>query len=75
MTMFAGLDVGGKRTAVCVMDDAGRIVRRGTADTPPEFVESVLERVKDRLAKVALESGPFTSHLFRSLAAIGYPTV
>ncbi len=55
MTMLAGLDVGGKRTAVCVMDDAGRIFRRGAAD------------------KVGLESGPFTPHLFRSLAAMGYP--
>jgi len=29
MRMFAGLDVGFKRTAVCVVDEAGRIVWRG----------------------------------------------
>jgi hypothetical protein len=29
MRMFAGLDVGFKRTAVCVLDEAGRIVWRG----------------------------------------------
>ena len=67
------LRLGGKRTAV--MDDAGRIVWRGTADTHPELVDAVLERFKDRLAKVGLESGPFTPHLFRSLAAMGYPMV
>jgi hypothetical protein len=30
MRMFAGLDVGFRRTAVCVVDEAGRIVWRGT---------------------------------------------
>jgi predicted NBD/HSP70 family sugar kinase len=46
MTMFAGPDVGGKRTAGCVMDDAGRIVWRGTADTHPELVDAVLESLQ-----------------------------
>ena len=36
MRMFAGLDVGFKRTAVCVVDEAGRIVWRGVVDTHPE---------------------------------------
>jgi len=33
MRMFAGLAVGFKRTAVCVVDQAVRIVRRGVVDT------------------------------------------
>jgi hypothetical protein len=36
MRMFAGLDVGFKRTPVCVVDEAGRIVWRGVVDTHPE---------------------------------------
>jgi predicted NBD/HSP70 family sugar kinase len=28
MGMFAGLDVGGKRTAVCVVDEQGKIIWR-----------------------------------------------
>jgi len=36
MRMFAGLDVGFKRTAVCVVDEAGRIVWRGVVETHPE---------------------------------------
>src|SRR5262245_33663940 len=36
MRMFAGLDVGFTRTAVCVLDEAGRIVWRGVVDTHPE---------------------------------------
>src|SRR5208283_1686495 len=72
MTMFAGLDVGGKRTAVCVIDAAGKIVWRGMVDTHPEMIDAALERFKGMLDKVRLESGPFTPHLFRSLATMGY---
>ena len=75
MTMFAGLDVGGKRTAVCVLDEAGKVVWRGMVDTHPEMIDAVLRRFKGELTKVGLESGPFTPHLFRSLAAIGYPMI
>ena len=32
MAMFAGLDVGFKRTAVCVIDGAGVVVWRGVVD-------------------------------------------
>ncbi len=35
MTMFAGLDVGFKRTAICVVDERGEIVWRGIVYTHP----------------------------------------
>ncbi len=75
MTMFAGLDVGGKRTAVCVIDGSGKAVWRGIVDTHPEMIDAALQRFKGSLDKVGLESGPFTPHLFRSLEAIGYPMI
>jgi predicted NBD/HSP70 family sugar kinase len=52
MTMFAGLDVGGKRTEVCVIDAAGKIVWRGMVDTHPEMIDAALERFKGMLDKV-----------------------
>jgi hypothetical protein len=36
MKMFAGLEVGFKRTAICVVDGRGEIVWRGIVDTHPE---------------------------------------
>ncbi len=73
MTMFAGLDVGGKRTALCVVEADGKIVWRGMVDTHPEMIAAALKRFRDKPAKAGRESGPFTPHLFRSLAAMGYP--
>lgn len=58
MKSYAGLDVGGKRTAVCILDDAGKIVWRGMADTHPEIIDAVLRRFKGALTKVGLESRP-----------------
>ena len=40
MGMFAGLDVGGKRTAAGVVDEAGKIVFRGMVDTHPRHASS-----------------------------------
>lgn len=75
MAMFAGLDVGGKRTAVCVVDAAGKVVWRGMVDTHAEMIDTALKRFARELTRVGLESGPFTPHLFRSLAAMGYPMI
>ena len=75
MGMFAGLDVGGKRTAVCVVDRSGKIIWQGMADTHPELIAAALKHWQDKLDKVGLESGPFTPYLHRALAAIGYPMV
>src|SRR5215469_7200850 len=60
MRMFAGLDVGFKRTAVCVVDEAGRIVWRGVVDTHPEALCRALQRWGGKLAKIGLESGSMT---------------
>jgi transposase len=75
MGMFAGLDVGGKKTAVCVVDRAGKIVWQGMVDTHPEMIAAALKRWQGMLEKVGLESGPFTPHLHRALVAMGYPMV
>jgi hypothetical protein len=58
--MFAGLDIGGKRTTVCVIDDSGKLVWRGIVDTHLEMIDAALQRFKGALDKVGLESGPFT---------------
>src|SRR5262249_15548036 len=75
MRMFAGLDVGFKRTAVCVVDEAGRIVWRGMGDTHPEALSRALQHWGGKLAKIGLESGSMTPWLVRELAKVGFPVV
>jgi len=71
MAMFAGLDVGFKRTAVCVIDGAGVVVWRGVVDTHPEMIAAALQRCRRELEKVGLESGSLSPWLARELAALG----
>jgi hypothetical protein len=75
MAMFAGLDVGFKRTAVCVIDGAGVVVWRGVVDTHPEMIAAALQRWRRELEKVGLESGSLSPWLARELAALGLPVV
>jgi transposase len=75
MTMFAGLDVGFKRTAVCVVDRAGRTVWRGVLDTHPEAIAAALRRWRNELEKVGLETGSMSPWLARGLGALGFPVV
>ncbi len=49
MRMYAGLDIGGKRTAICVIDGSGKAVWRGTVDTHPEMIDGALQRFKGSL--------------------------
>jgi transposase len=53
MTMFAGLDVGFKLTAVCVVDGSGRTVWRGVVDTIRRRTDGrrVADAVKSRRVK------------------------
>lgn len=75
MTMFAGLDVGFKRTAVCVVDGLGRIVWRGVVDTHPVAIAAALQRLRNQLEKVGLETGSMSPWLARGLCAQGLPVV
>jgi transposase len=75
MKMFAGLDVGGKTTAICIVDEAGKIVWQGMVDTHPDAIAARLRGLQEKLVKVGVESGPFTPHLHRSLAGMGFPMV
>ena len=44
--MCAGLDIGGKRTTICVIDGSGKAVWRGTVDKHPEMIDGALQRFK-----------------------------
>ena len=43
MKMLAGVDVGGKTTAICVVDEAGKIASRGMADPHPDAISARLK--------------------------------
>jgi len=72
MTMFAGLDVAFKRTAICVVNERGEIVWRGIVDTHPKALSAGLRSWRRELAKVGLENGSLSLWLARGLGEAGF---
>ena len=67
MTLFVGLDVSQKMTAICVVDGAGRRVWRGQCASDPEPIERVVRRHAGDDARIGLETGPMTPWLVHEL--------
>jgi transposase len=75
MDYFAGLDVSVKETSVCIVDDAGKIVREARVASEPEALLQVLTKTIYRFKRVGLEAGPLSQWLYSVLAEAGLPVI
>jgi hypothetical protein len=57
MEFFTGLDVGMDETAVCVVDDKGKVALETTVVTGPEAIKVALRPFLGRLRRVGHEAG------------------
>jgi transposase len=71
MDYFAGLDVSVKETSVCIVDDAGKIVREARVASETEALLQVLTNTLYRFKRVGLEAGPLSQWLYSCLAEAG----
>ena len=75
MEHFAGLDVSVKQTSICIVDDAGRIVKEVKVASEPEALLKVLGKPAYRFKRIGLEAGPLSQWLFSALAEAELPVV
>jgi transposase len=75
MAYFAGLDVSVKETSVCIVDDAGKIVREARVPSEPEALLQVLTNTIYRFKRIGLEAGPLSQWLYTVLAEAGLPVI
>ena len=75
MEHCAGLDVSVKETNVCIVDDAGKIVREVKVASEPEALLAVLTNPVYRFKRIGLEAGPLSQWLFSALAEAGLPAI
>lgn len=73
MTLYAGFDVSDKMTTICVVDGAGRIIRRDAVASEPDVLAKWLTRHCPELARVVLETGPLSTFLYHGLVELGVP--
>lgn len=75
MKHHAGLDVSVKETAVCIVDEVGKIVRETKVATEPATIMGVLCAEDLALERVGLEAGPLSQWLVNGLAEAGLPVI
>ena len=75
MEHFAGLDVSVNETSVCIVDDAGRIVREVVVASEPDALLAVLKSGAYHFKRIGLEAGPLSQWLCSALAEANLPVI
>ena len=75
MKHCAGLDVSVKDTAICIVDEVGKVVRETKVVTEPEAIIALLTSAGLEYARVGLEAGPLSQWLVNGLAEAGLPVI
>ncbi len=75
MGYFAGLDVSLEETAICIVDEAGRILREARAATEPEALVAFFGACGMEMERVGLEACSLTAWLHEGLTQAGLPAI
>ena len=75
MKYFAGLDVSLEETAICVVDEAGAMVREARIPSEPEALVAFFQGSGLVLERIGLEACSLSAWLHESLVAAGLPAV
>ena len=75
MRNYVGLDVSLETTSICILDENGKRVLEGEAESNPEAIGIFLEKSKLEIEKIGLESGNLTHYLKKGLMKMQYRVV
>jgi transposase len=75
MRCFAGLDVSLEETAICVVDETGRIIKEVRAASEPGPLAAALQGTGLLLERIGLEACSLTAWLFEGLRQAGLPAI
>ena len=75
MEQFVGLDVSQKLTHVCVVDQKGSVVWRGTCLSTPEDIAATVRAKAPDAVRIGLETGPLSTWHWHALKAMGLPVI
>ncbi|WP_336492909.1 IS110 family transposase, partial [Methylobacterium nigriterrae] len=75
MRYFAGLDVSLEETAICVVDETGRITKEARAQSEPIALITALTGLGLPLERVGLEACSLAAWLHDELRAAGLPAI
>lgn len=64
-----------KETAVCIVDELGKICREVKVHSHPDDLLAIMKDPSWKIARVGLEAGPLSQWLFEGLARAGLPVI
>ena len=75
MEYYVGLDVSLKQTSICVVDQAGSVVREGVVESDPEVISVYVTSKAPNAVRIGLETGPTSTWLWTELKRLGLPVI
>ena len=72
---FAGLDVSLEETAICIVDEAGEIVREARVASEPDALVRFFDALGMTMERVGLEACSLSAWLHEGLSEAGIPAV
>jgi transposase len=69
MEHYVGLDVSLKQTSICVVNQAGSVLREGVVDSDPDAIGAFVKSNAPGVVRVGLETGPTATWLWTELKA------
>jgi Transposase len=72
---YVGLDVSLKQTSICIVDQAGLVVREGVVDSDPEAISVYVRSKALNAVRIGLETGPTSTWLWTELKRLGLPVI
>jgi transposase len=75
MKQYVGLDVSQKETAVCVVDESGKVMFQGKVRSDPGALAQALRKRAPHAERIGFETGAMSSWLWHELKRVGLPVV
>jgi transposase len=75
MEHYVGLDVSLELTAICIVDQTGKIEREGVVPSDPEAIAAFIKSHAPLVARVGLETGATATWLWTELNKLGLPVI
>ena len=69
------MDVSVRETSICIVDEAGTIVKEARVPTEPSIIIEMLTAPGIACRRIGLEAGPLSQWLFNELARAGLPAI
>lgn len=75
MKQYVGLDVSQKETAVCVMDQDGKVLFEGKTSSEPGALARLIHKRAPEAERIGFETGAMSSWLWHEFKRVGLPVV